>query len=309
MDKMATREAYGNTLAALCEKDKNIIVLDADLSSSTKTRTVCKKTPKQFYNMGIAEANMMGVAAGLAASGNIVFASSFAIFATGRAYEQIRNAIAYPQLNVKICATHAGISVGEDGASHQSFEDMALMRGIPNMTVIHPADGVSCAALIKQICYQEGPCYVRLGRMAVDTIYDKDKTFTVGKGIYLKKGEKIALIANGLMVAKALQAAEELAKVGIFVSVIDMHTLKPIDEELICSLADSHHTFITCEEHSIVNGLGSAVSEVLSEHAPRLMQRIGIRDCYGESGTPQALFEKYHVTSEDIIQAVKKAQK
>ena len=277
--KVATREAYGKTLAALAKENKNIIVLDADLSGSTKTKEVKAVAPEQHYNMGIAEGNMMAVAAGLAASGNIVFASSFAMFATGRAFEQIRNSIGYPHLNVKVCASHAGLTVGEDGASHQSIEDISLMRGIPGMTVICPAD-------------------------AVETVYSEDMAFEVGKGNVLRQGKKVAIIACGIMVEAALQAYDELKEKGYEPTVVDMHTIKPIDKDLLVELAKSHDLFVTCEEHSVIGGLGSTVAETLSQYAPTKIKMVGVQDTFGESGTPAGLLEKYGLTSKDIVKAV-----
>ena len=288
MAKMATREAYGQTLAALAAENENILVLDADLSGSTKSGMVKKNNPNQHFNMGIAEGNMMGVAAGLAASGNIVFASSFAMFATGRAYEQIRNSIGYPRLNVKICASHAGITVGEDGASHQTFEDISLMRGIPNMIVVCPADGVEASKAIRAVAAYDGPCYVRLGRSAVETVYDEDMDFQIGKGNVLRAGKKVAIIACGIMVEQALAAYDMLKEKGYEPTVVDMHTIKPIDEELLVSLAENHDLFVTCEEHSVIGGLGSAVAEVLGKKAPRKIAMVGMQDTFGESGKPAA---------------------
>lgn len=306
MAKIATREAYGKTLAELAEKHENIIVLDADLSGSTKTGMVKKVRPEQHYNMGIAEGNMMAVAAGIAASGNVVFASSFAMFAAGRAYEQIRNSIAYPKLNVKVCASHAGLTVGEDGASHQSVEDISLMRGIPNMVVVCPADANETDAVIRAVYEYDGPCYVRLGRSAVEEVYPNDHVpFTLGKGNILHKGSKVALIACGIMVESALAAQKELEKEGIDATVVDMHTIKPIDKDLIVELTKTHDLIVTCEEHSVIGGLGSAVSEVLSQYAPCRQVMVGIKDVFGESGTPQALLEKYGLTTKDIVKAVK----
>lgn len=304
MAKMATREAYGNTLAKLASENPNILVLDADLSGSTKSGMVKKNNPKQHFNMGIAEGNMMGVAAGLATSGNIVFASSFAMFATGRAYEQIRNSIAYPKLNVKICASHAGITVGEDGASHQTFEDIALMRGIPNMVVICPADGVEASKAIEAVTAYEGPCYVRLGRSAVETVYEETMEFTIGKGNILREGKKVAIVACGIMVEAALKAYDSLKEQGYEPTVVDMHTIKPIDEELLTSLAENHDLFVTCEEHSVIGGLGSAVAEVLSKKAPRKVVMVGMLDVFGESGKPAQLLEKYGLSADDIVKAV-----
>lgn len=304
MAKMATREAYGQTLAALAAENENILVLDADLSGSTKSGMVKKNNPNQHFNMGIAEGNMMGVAAGLAASGNIVFASSFAMFATGRAYEQIRNSIGYPRLNVKICASHAGITVGEDGASHQTFEDISLMRGIPNMIVVCPADGVEASKAIRAVAAYDGPCYVRLGRSAVETVYDEDMDFQIGKGNVLRAGKKVAIIACGIMVEQALAAYNTLKAKGYEPTVVDMHTIKPIDEELLISLAETHDLFVTCEEHSVIGGLGSAVAEVLGKKAPRKIAMVGMQDTFGESGKPAQLLEKYGMTANDIVKAV-----
>lgn len=305
MAKMATREAYGKALAQLAKENKNVIVLDADLSGSTKTGEVKKETPEQHFNMGIAEGNMMAVAAGMATSGNIVFASTFAMFAAGRAFEQVRNSICYPHLNVKVCATHAGLTVGEDGASHQSVEDLALMRSIPGMVVVAPADGVETAAAIRAVAEYNGPCYVRLGRMAVEDVYTaEDLKFEIGKGNVIREGKDVAIIANGIMVEAALAAYEQLKEKGYEPTVVDMHTIKPIDEDLIVELAKTHDLFVTCEEHSVIGGLGSAVSEVLSQKAPKKVAMVGIKDTFGESGTPAALLEKYGLTANDIVKAV-----
>jgi len=307
MAKIATREAYGKTLAALVQQDDHIFVLDADLSGSTKTAMAKKVCPNQHFNMGIAEGNMMCVAAGMAAQGNVVFASSFAMFATGRAYEQIRNSIAYPKLNVKICASHAGITVGEDGASHQTIEDISLMRGIPNMIVIAPADAYAAEAAVRAVYEKEGPCYVRLGRSAVDTIYEEGNVpFTIGKGNVLRKGKNVAVVACGIMVHEALDAYDILKAEGREISVVDMHTIKPIDVDLLVELSHTHDVIITVEEHSVIGGLGSAVSEALSQHAPCRQIMMGMPDCFGESGTPSALLKKYHLTAEDIAANVRK---
>ena len=304
MAKMATREAYGKTLAELAKENKKILVLDADLSGSTKTGEVKKVAPEQHFNFGIAEGNMMAAAAGMAAR-NIVFASTFAMFAAGRAFEQVRNSIGYPHLNVKVCATHAGLTVGEDGASHQSVEDIALMRSIPGMVVVSPADGVETKAAIRAVAEYDGPCYVRLGRMAVEDVYTEDSLhFEIGKGNVVRKGSKVALIANGIMVEAALAAADQLKEKGLEVTVVDMHTIKPIDADLLVELAKDHELFVTCEEHSVIGGLGSAVAEVLSQKAPRKMAMVGIKDTFGESGTPAALLEKYGLTANDIVKAV-----
>ena len=305
MSKMATREAYGKALAQLVEKRKDVIVLDADLSKSTKTADAKKAAPNQHYNIGIAEGKMMGVAAGLASSGKVVYASSFAMFAAGRAYEQIRNSIAYPKRNVKICATHAGISVGEDGASHQCIEDIALMRVIPGMKVFQPCDEASTKAIIAAIADIDGPCYVRLGRCAVESIY-QDYTFTLGKGHVLRKGKHIALIASGLMVQEALKAADMLEEE---VTVIDIDCIKPIDQELIVETAKNHNVIYTIEEHNVMAGLGSAVAEVLAPLGLSCRQiMIGMQDQFGESGTPQELLKAYGLDAESIVEKIKQTK-
>ncbi|MEH6940632.1 transketolase family protein [Bacillus sp. JJ722] len=306
MSKIATREAYGKALANLVQEKENIIVLDADLSKSTKTGDAQKVRPDHHFNMGIAEGNMMSTAAGLAACGNTVFASTFAMFAAGRAFEQIRNSICYPKLNVKVCATHAGVTVGEDGASHQSVEDLALMRSIPNMTVISPCDAVETEAVIKAVAEYNGPCYVRLGRLAVEQVNNKDSyEFKIGKGIVLEKGQNITVIATGFMVQQALRANEMLKAEGINVTVVNMPTIKPIDKDLIIELAKESSLIVTCEEHNIIGGLGSAVSEVLSQYHPTKVAMVGINDTFGESGKPLDLVEKYGLTPERIVDAVK----
>ncbi len=304
-EKIATREAYGLALAEF-GGDENILVLDADLSKSTKTDLFKKKYPNRFINMGIAEANMMATAAGLATCGKTVFASSFAIFASGRAFEQVRNSICYPNLNVKIGATHAGISVGEDGASHQALEDIALMRALPNMTVLSPCDAVETRCAVKAAIDTAGPCYIRLGRLAVDVINDPGTyQFTLGKGITLKDGSDVTLVATGLMVAYALEAAAALAAQGVSARVINIHTIKPIDEDLLITAARETGAIVTCEEHNIIGGLGSAVAEVLAEHHPAPMQRIGTKDVFGKSGKPAPLLEAYGLTANDIVAAAK----
>lgn len=306
-NKIATREAYGKALAKLGEENKNVVVLDADLSKSTKTADFKKVFPERHINMGIAEANMMAVAAGLSTCGKIPFASTFAMFASGRAFEQIRNTICYPKLNVKVCATHAGITVGEDGASHQSVEDISLMRSIPNMTVICPSDAVETEAVIKAIAEYEGPCYVRLGRSGVPVINDNSEyKFEIGKGVTLREGKEATIIATGIMVDAALGAYNILAEEGIKVKVINIHTIKPIDSELIIKAARETGVIITAEEHSIIGGLGSAVCEILSENCPTPVIRVGIKDVFGESGKPNELLKAYGLTSEDIVKAVKK---
>ncbi|MDU1937995.1 MULTISPECIES: transketolase family protein, partial [Clostridium] len=283
--KIATREAYGKALAALANTNENVVVLDADLSKSTKTADFKVVAPERFFNMGIAEGNMMGVAAGLSTCGKIPFVSTFAMFAAGRAFEQIRNSICYPKLNVKVCATHAGLTVGEDGASHQAIEDISLMRSVPNMVVINPADDIETEAAIKAVAEMEGPCYVRLGRMAVSRVNDETNyNFVIGKGITLAEGNDVAIIGTGIMVEAALEAKEELAKEGINARVINIHTIKPIDEELIIKAAKETGVIVTAEEHSIIGGLGSAVAEVVSEKCPVPVLRVGVKDTFGESG-------------------------
>ncbi|MEA4986728.1 MAG: transketolase family protein [Anaerovorax sp.] len=304
-EKMATRQAYGEALAELGAKNPNIVVLDADLSKSTMTVNFSKAFPERFLNMGIAEQNMYGVAAGLALSGKIPFASTFAMFAAGRAFEIIRNSIGYPKANVKICATHAGVTVGEDGASHQAIEDIALMRTIPGMTVLNPADGVSTKKLLEAAASLNGPVYVRLGRAAVPMLYDEDTKVEIGKGNCVKDGNDYTVIATGIMVNEALIAAKQLEEEGIQVRVIDMHTIKPIDQEIIIKAAKETKGIVTAEEHSIIGGLGSAVSEVVTQNCPIKMKLIGVKDCFGESGKPAELMEKYGLTAKDIYEAVK----
>lgn len=306
--KISTRKAYGKALVELGKKNENIVVFDADLSKSTMTADFGKEFPDRFFNAGIAEANMMGMAAGMAMSGKVAFASTFAMFAAGRAYEIIRNSIAYPDANVKICATHAGITVGEDGASHQCIEDLALMRVIPGMTVIHPADATSTSKLIEQVAEMDGPCYVRLGRLDIPVIYDKNANIEIGKGVIVREGHDHTVIACGLMVNEALTAAEKLEKEGISVRVIDMHTIKPLDSDIIITAAKETGSIITAEEHSVIGGLGSAVAEVLSQNCPVSMKLIGIQDRFGQSGKPALLMEEYNITSNDIILAVREAQ-
>ena len=308
--KIATREAYGKALAALANTNENVVVLDADLSKSTKTADFKAVAPEKFFNMGIAEGNMMGVAAGLSTCGKVPFVSTFAMFAAGRAFEQIRNSICYPKLNVKVCATHAGLTVGEDGASHQAIEDISLMRSVPNMVVINPADDIETEAAIKAVAEMEGPCYVRLGRMAVSRVNDETNyNFVIGKGITLAEGNDVAIIATGIMVEAALEAKEELAKEGINARVINIHTIKPIDEELIIKAAKETGVIVTAEEHSVIGGLGSAVAEVVSENCPVPVLRVGVKDTFGESGKPNELLEKYGLTSNNIVNKVKEVIK
>lgn len=305
MKKQATREAYGKALLELGEKYHDIVVLDADLSKSTKTAEFAKVFPERFINAGIAEQNLMGMSAGLAAAGKAVFASTFAVFATGRAFEQIRNSIAYADLNVKICATHAGITVGEDGGSHQSVEDVALMRSIPGMCVVVPADGNSTRQVMIELYKRRGPAYLRLGRLAVPQIYEDDIKLQIGRGIQLKDGKDATIIACGIMVEKALQAAELLAVEGIRVSVVDMHTIKPLDQELVIRKAKETGAILTAEEHSIIGGLGSAVCEVVSQYCPVPVLRLGIEDQFGQSGSPAELLQHYGLTVDKIVQKVR----
>lgn len=299
--KIATREAYGNALAEFGDK-YDFVVLDADLAAATKTGIFKKKFPERFFDCGIAEGNMMSVAAGLAAAGKTVFASSFAMFASGRAFEQVRNSIGYPHLNVKIGATHAGITVGEDGATHQCNEDFATMRSIPDMVIINPADAVEARAAVEAAINYNGPVYMRFGRYAVPVLFDKDTyRFEIGKGIKLLDGEDVTLIATGIMVDMALKAAEELKKDGIRAEVINIHTIKPIDKDIIIESAKKTGAVVVAEEHNIYGGLGSAVAEVLCEGHPTPMLRVGIEDKYGRSGTVPALLEEYGLTAENIV--------
>ena len=305
--KVATREAYGKALAQFGDK-YDIVVLDADLSKSTKTDTFKKKFPERFINCGIAEASMVSTAAGLASCGKIVFASSFAMFAAGRAFEQVRNSICYPHLNVKIGATHAGISVGEDGATHQSVEDIALMRSIPGMVVISPADEVESIAAVEAAIKYDGPVYLRFGRLGVPTINDEATyKFELGKGVQLKDGTDVSIIANGLMVPEALEAAKLLQEEGINARVINIHTIKPIDADIIIKAAKETGAIVTAEEHSVIGGLGSAVAEVLAENAPAPIVRVGIQDKFGKSGKPAALLEEYGLTAKNIAAKAKEA--
>ena len=304
-DKMATREAYGKTLVELGGIYDNLIVMDADLSGSTKSGEFRKAYPERFFNMGIAEQDLYGAAAGLAISGKIVCASTFAMFAAGRAFEIIRNSIGYTGANVKICATHAGITVGEDGASHQTFEDIALMRTIPGMTIVNPSDGASAEILLKQVIAMDGPAYVRLGRAAVPFIYDADADLKLGKGNVIREGKDITVVATGIMVNEAVMAADILAAEGISTRIIDIHTIKPIDEELIIKAARETGAIVTAEEHSAIGGLGSAVAEVTARNCPVKMAMVGQNDTFGESGKPEELKKKYHMTAEDIVAAVR----
>ena len=300
----ATREAYGNALARIGKSNTNIIVLDADLSKSTKTDTFKKECPDRFFNVGIAEQNLISVGAGLAAAGNIPFVSSFAMFATGRAFEQIRNAVCYPKLNVKVCATHAGITVGEDGATHQSLEDIACMRVLPNMTVVVPADEKETNAVIEWAAAYEGPVYVRLGRAGVDDVSPEEYTFTPGKSTQLIDGSDVTIIACGALVGPAVEASKALQNNGISARVINMASIKPIDVDAIVKAASETGAIVTAEEHNILGGLGSAVAEVIVAHKPVPVEFVGVQDTFGESGTPTELMTKYGLTTDDIVNAV-----
>lgn len=300
----ATREAYGNALARIGKSNTNIIVLDADLSKSTKTDTFKKECPDRFFNVGIAEQNLISVGAGLAAAGKIPFVSSFAMFATGRAFEQIRNAVCYPKLNVKVCATHAGITVGEDGATHQSLEDIACMRVLPNMTVVVPADEKETNAVIEWAAAYEGPVYVRLGRAGVDDVSPEEYTFTPGKSTQLLDGSDVTIIACGALVGPAVEASKALQNNGISARVINMASIKPIDVDAIVKAASETGAIVTAEEHNILGGLGSAVAEVIAAHKPVPVEFVGVQDTFGESGTPTELMTKYGLTTDDIVNAV-----
>ena len=304
-EKIATRAAYGEFLQEEAKINPDLVVLDADLAGSTKTGMFKKVAPERFFDMGIAEQNMMGVAAGLALSGKTVCASSFAMFASGRAFEIIRNSIGYTQANVKVCATHAGITVGADGASHQTFEDLALMRTIPGMTVVNPCDAVSAKALLRQVVDMVGPAYVRLGRSPVPVFYEDTSAVKLGKGNMLRDGSDVTIISTGIMTPEAMKAAEDLANDGIDARVIDMHTLKPIDVDIIRKAAEDTGCIVTAEEHSVIGGLGSAVAEVACQECPVPMAMVGQQDTYGESGEPAELLEKYGMTAAAIEEKVR----
>lgn len=306
-DKIATRDSYGNALVELGKEHENLVVLDADLAAATKTGIFKKAFPERHIDCGIAESNMAGIAAGMSTCGYVPFMSSFAMFAAGRAYEQIRNSIGYPHLNVKIGATHAGISVGEDGATHQCNEDIALMRTIPGMVVINPCDDVEARAAVKAAYEYVGPCYLRFGRLAVPVVNDEvTYHFEIGKGVELRKGKDLTIIATGLCVSEALEAAKMLEKDGIDAQVINIHTIKPLDEELVIAAAKQTGRIYTVEEHSIIGGLGSAVAEVLAEKCPTPLTRIGVRDRYGESGPAKDLLHKYELDAEGIYNRIRK---
>lgn len=304
--KIATRESYGNALVELGNKHEGVVVLDADLAAATKTGTFKKAYPERHIDCGIAECNMIGVAAGIATTGKVPFASSFAMFAAGRAFEQVRNSVGYPKLNVKIGATHAGISVGEDGATHQCNEDIALMRTIPGMVVINPSDDVEAKAAVEAAYEHVGPVYLRFGRLAVPVINDKpDYKFELGKGVVLREGKDVTIVATGLPVSNCLEAAEKLAADGIEAKVINIHTIKPLDEELIAEAAKETGKIVAVEEHSVIGGLGSAVCDVVAEKAPAKVMKIGINDTYGESGPAVELVKKYGLDADSIYEKVK----
>ena len=306
--KKATRESYGEALAALAEKYPNLVVLDADLAAATKTGIFKKACPERFFDCGIAEANMMGVAAGLATAGKIPFASTFAMFAAGRAFEIVRNSIGYPHLNVKIGATHAGISVGEDGATHQCNEDIALMRTIPGMTIINPADDVEAKAAIEAAINFEGPVYLRFGRLAAPIFNDAETyKFELGKGVTLREGKDVTIVATGLMVSEALEAAKQLEAEGMDARVINIHTIKPLDEDIISKAAKETGLIVTVEEHSVIGGLGSAVADVVTENTPVPVVKIGVNDEYGHSGPAAELLKEFGLCADNIAAVVKKA--
>ena len=308
--KKATRESYGETIRDLAEEYKDLVVLDADLAAATKTGIFKKAYPDRFFDCGIAEANMMGVAAGLAACGKIPFASTFAMFAAGRAYEIVRNSIGYPHLNVKIGATHAGISVGEDGATHQCNEDIALMRTIPGMTIINPCDDVEACAAVKAALDYVGPVYMRFGRLAVPVINDRETyKFQLGKGVVMKDGSDVTIVATGLMVNEALEAAKALEAEGISARVVNIHTIKPLDKELICRCARETGVIVTAEEHSVIGGLGSAVAEAVTECCPVPVIKVGVNDEYGYSGPAVELLKRFGLSAENIAEKVKEALK
>ena len=300
-EKKATRQSYGEALLSLGEENEKVVVLDADLAGATKTELFSKKFPDRFFDMGIAEANMIATAAGLATCGRIPYASTFAVFAAGRAYDQIRNSVCYPNLNVKICATHAGVTVGEDGATHQMIEDISLMRTLPNMTVISTSDDVETRWAVKEIAKIQGPVYLRLARLATPILYEENQSFSIGKAIQIGEGTDATVFATGVVVAEALKAKELLEKKDIHIRVIDMHTIKPIDREMIVKCAKETKKLISIEDHSVIGGLGSAIAEVLTEEYPCKLIRMGIKDTFGKSGSAVDLLKYFGLTSEDII--------
>ncbi len=302
---IATRKSYGEALLELGRENENVVVLDADLSNATKTSLFAKEFPERFFDMGIAEANMIGTAAGLATCGKIAYASTFAAFAAGRAYDQIRCSVAYPKLNVKICATHSGITVGEDGATHQMIEDLALMRTMPNMTVLCTSDDLETKWAVKEISKIEGPVYLRLARMKTRKIYDENQKFEIGKAVQIGEGTDATIFATGITVEQAIIVKEELAKQGINVRVVDMHTIKPIDEKMILKCARETKKLISIEDHNIIGGLGSAIAEVLTQEEPKKLTRLGIKDTFGKSGKAEQLIKYFGISSSDIISLLK----
>ena len=305
-NKKATRQSYGEAIAELGKENKDVVVLDADLAGATKTNIFAKEFPQKFFDMGIAEQDMIATAAGFATCGKIPYASTFAVFATGRAYDQIRNSICYPNLNVKICATHCGITVGEDGATHQMLEDINLMRGLPNMTVISPADDVEAKWAVKEAAKINGPVYIRFGRASTPVIHENEEKLEIGKAVQFGEGTDATVFATGIMVAEALKAKEELEKEGIDIRVVDFHTIKPIDKDRIIKCAKETKKLISIEEHSIIGGLGSAIAEVLVENYPAKLTRMGINDSFGKSGSASELLKYFGLTSKEIIENVKK---
>ena len=303
-NKKATRQSYGEALLELGKENKDVVVLDADLSTATKTNMFAKEFKDRFFDMGIAEANMIGTAAGFATCGKIPYASTFAVFAAGRAYDQIRNSVCYPNLNVKICATHSGITVGEDGATHQMLEDISMMRTLPNMTVITTSDDIQTKWAVKEISKIKGPVYLRLARMKTAQIYDKNDRFEIGKAIQIGEGTDATVFATGITVEQALIAKEKLKEKGIDIRVIDIHTIKPIDKEMIIKCAKETKKLISIEDHSIIGGLGTAISEVLTEYYPTKLERLGINDTFGKSGKSEELMKYFHITAEDIIEKI-----
>lgn len=303
--KIATRQSYGEALAELGEKNENVVVFDSDLSGATKTSIFAKKFPERFFDMGIAEQDMISTAAGLATFGKTVFASSFAMFACGRSYDQIRNSVAHPKLNVKICASHAGITVGEDGATHQMLEDLGMMRGLPNMTVMCTSDDRETKWAVEEISKMDGPVYLRLCRLNTPQIYGEEQDFKIGKGVQIGNGTDATVLATGVVVPEAIKAKEELEKQGINIRVVDIHTIKPIDKELIIKCAKETKKLVSIEDHNIIGGLGSAISEVLTEEYPAKLIRMGMKDRFGKSGPAKELLRYFGLTSEDIIAVVK----
>ena len=302
--KIATRQSYGEALAELGEKNENVVVFDSDLSEATKTSIFAKKFPERFFDMGIAEQDMMSTAAGMSTFGKIPYASTFAVFAAGRAYDQIRNSICYPKMNVKICATHSGVTVGEDGATHQMLEDLGLMRGLPNMTVLCTSDDTETRWAVEEISKIQGPVYVRLCRLATPVIYDENQKFEIGKATQIGEGTDATIFATGVVVSEAIKAKEELEKQGINIRVVDVHTIKPIDKEMIVKCAKETKKLISIEDHSIINGLGTAIADVLTEEYPCKLIKLGVKDEFGRSGKATELLEHYGLTAKHIVEAV-----